>query len=67
MAKEKKILDIEVLSNEIDKGMWSRNSTSKKKELFPKLKEIYNPRIKFNYNESNFYKFIDAKMLQEIF
>ena len=62
MAKEKKILDIEVLSNEIDKGMWSRNSTSNL-ELFPKLKEIYNPRIKFNYNESNFYKFIDTKKL----
>ena len=62
-SKEKKMLDIQVLSNEIDRGMWSRESYSSSLDMFPLLKDIYNPIIKFNYNESNFYSFIDANKL----
>ena len=62
-------MDLQVLSNEIDLGMlWSDTRTQDPiEESLLNQQLVFNPVIKFNYNESNFLAFIDLDKIKEHF
>ena len=61
-------MDLQTLNNEIDIGMWSDTLTQEQIQQSVLTQQlIYNPVVKFNYNESNFTSYIDLGVLKDHF